>query len=192
MTGSEGNQWSGRPQLQTPASNRRSTATPCGTFDSLSVKMTDEYPELPANPLKAWECAPLHMCSSRRMLQIGKDFGLTGISSLQKADLFIRVYDHMFQIDECPTCEGTCSPTNHMFPPTQEKPDATTPDTSPNGRRTRQNASPSPTRMAALGDNSNDAPLGDPNAPLFEGQHQLALPVLVLLWQTRLTREPAS
>ena len=110
--------------------------------------MTDEYPELPANPLKGWECAPLHMCSSRRMLQIGKDYGLTGISSLQKADLFIRVYDHMFQIDECPTCEGTCRPTDHMFPPIQEKPDGNvTPDTSPNGRRTRQNGSPSPTRI---------------------------------------------
>ena len=67
--------------------------------------MTDEYPELPEKGFaaKPWEPAPLNMCSSRRMQQIGKDFGLTGISSLVKADLFIKIYDHMFQMDDCLT-----------------------------------------------------------------------------------------
>ena len=135
--------------------------------------MTDEYPDLPDHPAKAWEYAPLHMCSSRRMQQIGKDFGLTGISSLVKKELFETIYNHMFQMDVCATCEGTCRPTDHLFPPLQDKP--TTPDTSPNSRNTRQNmANNSPSRMAALADDSGDQFLGEIDSELFPGQNQVA------------------
>ena len=138
--------------------------------------MTDnDYPELPEHPAKAWDYAPLHMCSSRRMQQIGKDFGLTGISSLVKKELFERIFDFMFQMEECPTCEGTCRPEEHLFPPIASKPidgSTTSPETSPNSRTTRQNAGSSPSRLAAIADNSIDTNLVDPNATLFPGQQQ--------------------
>ena len=143
--------------------------------------MTDGYPDIPEHPAKAWDYAPLHMCSSRRMLGIGKDYGLSGISSLKKEDLFVRIYDHMFQLDSCETCGGTCKPDEHMWPPIADKPtskegDNVSPNNSPtpSGRNTRQSVDFSPSRMAAIGDNSSDNPLGGGQQPLFPGQPETA------------------
>ena len=107
------------------------------------------------------------------MLEIGRALGLTGMSSLVKKDLFERIYDHMFQLEDCATCKGTCKPDEHIFPPNQEKPGETSPSASPNSRNTRQNSfavGGSPSRLATMADNSNDNPLGGEDGPLFNGQ----------------------
>ena len=123
----------------------------------------------------AWDPAPLHECTSDRMLTIGRDtYGMKGLSKLDKAKRFIAVYDHMFQMENCDFCDGgSCNPTTHEHPaiaprPFDKESSPEIPQGSPVGgpaagrsSRTRSTAGTSPTHLIGLGDNSHDTPITD-------------------------------
>ena len=86
-----------------------------------------DYPEFPKTTTPASESALLHNCMKDRMLAIAKDlYSLTGLSRLNKEDIFKAVYNHMLTIDDCDQCDGDCNPIAHEFPPYT----VTTPETS--------------------------------------------------------------
>ena len=142
----------------------------------------DDYPEIAAVTAKGWEPAPLHECTSERMLIIGRDtYNLSNLSGLAKPQRFYAIYDHMFQLDECDVCGGTCNPTTHLHPAIMDKPPSKTGDGRegtpdiPKGspiRISRSRGNLSPTHAIGLGDNSNDSPVIENAPPLIEGQVQ--------------------
>ena len=85
----------------------------------------DDYPNLAGSheTANAWDPAPLHECTSERMLVIGRDtYRMSGLSQLNKPQRFKAVYDHMFQLENCIPCAGSCNPTTHEHPPIAKKP----------------------------------------------------------------------
>ena len=92
------------------------------------------YPTLadPNSTAKAWEPAPLHMCTAARMASIAKDFDLSrDIYTLNKEPLFHAVYNHMMTVQSCTTCKGDCNPTEHIFPATEAPPKDRVPPRTP-------------------------------------------------------------
>ena len=97
------------------------------------------YPTLadPNSTAKAWEDAPLHMCTAARMSAIAKDFELSrDIYTLNKEPLYHAIYNHMLTQQECESCKGNCNPTEHIFPdleapPNKERVPPRAPVTSP-------------------------------------------------------------
>ena len=85
----------------------------------------EDYPQLAGSheTANAWDPAPLHECTSERMLVIGRDtYRMSGLSQLNKPQRFKAVYDHMFQLENCIPCAGSCNPTTHEHPPIAKKP----------------------------------------------------------------------